>query len=234
MKLARRGVEATLALDQLEGEARVLTRPATDALLQVPQAHLDAALAHLGVVERDVVHQHVQGHALPIRGLVADLAHGHAAAHEAVAEGQHARRAVGLLLAHLQRGLVRHATRIGDKAVLQAACTRGLGAQHFRERNAVGVELQVALHHHIAHRCLQRGAHHAGVAVPEHVHADAVDQVPLHAAIEQFHQRTATATTAHVGVVAAARAHRLGALKPGVQRFLAALTRGARTHQILR
>ena len=77
------------------------------------------------------------------------LGHEDLALHEAVLERDHPRRASGVLLAHLEGVLVRHRAGVGQGDVAEPGSAGRLLDQELAERDALGVELEVALHHHV-------------------------------------------------------------------------------------
>ena len=54
----------------------------------------------------------------------------------------------------------------------------------------------------------------------EHVHADTVDQVPLHASIDKLDERTISDARAEVRIERPAPAHFSRALEPAIERLL--------------
>ena len=81
---------------------------------------------------------------------------------------------------------------------------------------ADGVELEVALHHRV-HRATPQGRRdQVRVAVAEHVHADAVDEVPLHRAVGKLDEGAVADTGADVWSTAAGLPL---VTRPGVSRY---------------
>ena len=147
-------------------------------------------------------------------------------------ERDDARRGVGLLLAEFERGLVGHAARVGDEAVLHARTARGLVGEKLAELDGICVELQVALHNEVAERSADRGLDQLGITMAEHVHADTVDQVPLHASIDKLDERTISDARAEVRIERPAPAHFSRALEPAIERLLEFSTCRPRTGQL--
>ena len=185
----------------------------------MPDRHLDRTLPHRGIVEGHVVDVRVQGDSHPTRGGVADLGHGGRSTHEAVLEGDDPRGAVGLLLAHLQCALVGHRAGVGREAVTDPRALRRLLREELRELDALRVVLEVAFHHDVAQRGLEGGADHPRITVPEHVHADPVDHVPLHGAVDELDQRSATDAASDVRIERPLAPRLRGAGQPALERL---------------
>ena len=162
----------------------MLPRITVDVLLQVPHCHVRATRTHEWVIERHVIHQRGKRQTLAIRRGVTNLTHSDRSPHEAILERKNARRAAGLLHAHLERSLIHHATGITDKAVLHATVALRFRNKELSKGNTVLVAGEVALHAQVRKPGAQCGSSHARIAVAKHVYTDAVQHVPLHAAIK--------------------------------------------------
>ena len=92
---------------------------------------------------------------------------------------------------NLQAVLVGHRAAGGQEAMLKlAAGFVGQIHQQIAQLVALRVLLQVALHHRIRDRRVDRGFHQQRMAVPVAMHADARDHIQFHAAVGQFHERS--------------------------------------------
>ncbi len=105
-----------------------------------------------------------------------------------------------LLHAHLERALVRHRAAGGQKGVRELALPTGQRDELLGELVRDRARLQVAVLGGVLEAADELRLEDLRVAVPEEVHADAGDEIPLHGAIRELGEGAVARAAAEVGI----------------------------------
>ena len=214
-KFARRNIESTFALYDLHNEARMLLWISIDQLFQMPHCNFGRTRAKIRIIKRHVINKNILNESLPICGGISNLAHRCRAPHKTICKCDDSRRTLGFLLANLQRIFIGHTTRIGHKAMTQAACATRLRGQNFGDLENVNIMLEMPLHTYIRESALESSLDHSMIRVPKHIHTNSIDHVPLHAAVSELHKRAISNASTNVWIHRGTAAQFVVALQPG-------------------
>ena len=185
----------------------------------MPHRNISRTRTKIRIVKRHVIHKDVLHKSLPIPGCVSDLTHRCRTTHKTICKGNDARRALGFLLANLQRVFICHTTRIRHKTMSQSTRPTCLRCQDFSDLKDVNIMLKMSLHTHIRESALECSFDHTRIGMPKHIHADSVDHVPLHAAVGELHKCTISNASTNVWIHRGTAAQFVIAFQPRSVRF---------------